>query len=343
VLRGLRMAGADVIHTTLAWSQVEREPGKFDFSPYSDIFERLANEGLLFIIAMDSSGRIGGVPNWLESRTTSDIFARDFYDEVTSELDVHDRLHLPWLYNFYDEALNFLRITIGRSVLAILPAITMELEIKFSQIGFRWRSFSKNAQTSFAEFLRLHGQTYEVLTPPLMLPVADFNNTLVSYVPKVQKNFASMMQFREEALVAYLIPLCQKIREQGFETIGYFPEVFTYMDAVYASGVVESATSLFDIACFDYNFYNGVTQVRDPWVMALLINFARHLGYQKIKVGLYVERYRDIATNKLDSSIFMSLRDTLEHVQEGQDLVGLEIGGIEVNDPDLRDPICHGI
>src|ERR1700730_13889792 len=66
VLRGLRMAGADVIHTTLAWSQVEREPGKFDFSPYSDIFERLANEGLLFIIAMDFSARIGGVPHWLE-------------------------------------------------------------------------------------------------------------------------------------------------------------------------------------------------------------------------------------------------------------------------------------
>src|SRR6202011_5019358 len=83
VLRGLRMAGADVIHTTIAWSQVEREPGKFDFSPYADIFERLANEGLLFIIAMDSSGRIIvpstrvitvaddtnlARPNWLESR-----------------------------------------------------------------------------------------------------------------------------------------------------------------------------------------------------------------------------------------------------------------------------------
>src|ERR1700722_15133532 len=93
VLRGIQLAGATVIHTTLAWSVSERTPGEFDFSAYARKLEQLAAEGLQFIVTLDSSSRyifpVGRIvsaqqpmagPDWLAGELSYDIFARDFYN-----------------------------------------------------------------------------------------------------------------------------------------------------------------------------------------------------------------------------------------------------------------------
>ncbi len=340
VLRGMRRSGATIIHTTLSWSVVEPQPGSFDFSAYLSAFKPLADEGFRFIVALDSSGRLitppGRViedetimarPAWLAGETSYEIFARDFYGNEAADLDVFDSAHLPFLQRFYDEALNFLQAKLGKRVFAVLPAITMELEIKFGQVNFCWRSYTDCARQRFAEFLGVPPDA-----PQPQLPVSDFNNSLSEHLPRHQPQFSAMMRFREIGLIDYLRPLCEKIHSFGFETIAYFGEFFSFFDAIYATGVVERASELFDIACFDYNYYNGTKQTRDPWIVPALVNFGRNLGYRKTQIGLYVERYRNFATNQFDTSILQTVRDTLEHIDDGADVIGLEIGGIEADD-----------
>lgn len=337
----LRESGATVLHTTLAWSLVEPEPGRFDFSCYETVFREIAQAGLRFIIALDSSGRLiippnrlvddphqlrPSLPGWIVGEISTDVLERDFYGNHGENLDVFDTAHLPLLNRFYTESLAFLKNTLGDRIYAILPAITFELEIKFGQTGFRWRSFSENAQRAFDQFLDAAGE------PRLPLPVSDFNNNLIESTPRYQRHFALMMAFRETGLVDYLRPLCRMIRDGGFATIGYFGQFFSFIDAVYATGVIERTQELFDIVCVDFNFYDGARLQPDAWVVPSLVDFARNLGYRTLQIGLYLERYRDLETNKLDTSIFQVVRQTLDHIADAPEIIGLELGGVELVD-----------
>jgi len=341
VLAALNDAGATIIHTTLAWSSAEPVAGEFDFSAFRANFERLRQEGFKFIIALDSSGRpvvppsrvvvAEGLktarPAWLAGVLSFDIFGADADGRAYAELDYNDASHLPYLYRFYEEALSFIRRSLGDAVFGLVTGINSELEVKYGQLGFRWRSYSPPAKAAFSDWLRAND-----LHPAAPMPLAEFNNELCASVPQIVPHFAEWMRFREDSIIAYIAPLTKLIRDAGFRTIGYFGQFFTFHDAIYAAGVVERCVDIFDIVSFDYNYFDGYKSARDPWIVPALVSFGRSLGYRAIKLGLYVERYRDFQTNQLDVSIMETLRETLERIDDGDDIVSIEIGGVEAND-----------
>jgi len=341
VLAALKDAGATIIHTTLAWSAAEPANGEFDFSAFRANYERLRSEGFKFIIALDSSGRpvvprsrvvvAEGLktarPPWLAGVLSFDIFGADADGRAYAELDYNDASHLPYLHRFYEQALGFIRETLGDAVFGLVTGINSELEIKYGQLRFRWRSYSPPAKAAFSDWLAAHG-----LDPAAPMPQAEFNNELTASVPQIVPHFAEWMRFREDSIIAYVTPLSRLIRDAGYRTIGYFGQFFTFHDAIYAAGVVERCVDIFDIVSFDYNYFDGYKTARDPWIVPALVSFGRSLGYRAIKLGLYVERYRDFQTNKLDVTILQTLRDTLERIDEGDDLVSIEIGGVEASD-----------
>jgi beta-galactosidase len=335
VIKSIKAAGADIIHTTLAWSQVEPSPGKWEFGAFQRAFQQLKDEGLRFIIALDSSCRLvtpksrifddrfptRARPDWLAGRLSLDILQTDFLGRRAPDLDPFDTAHLPYLKAFYDQSLTFIRDTLKDSVFAILPGINSELEIKYGQNGFRWRSWSDAAQSKFRS---LYGCD---------MPQIAFNNELGAYQARVIEHYRDLQNFREDALVAYLKPLCSRIREAGYKTIGYFGQTFTFMDAVYCCGIVEKCRELFDVAVADYNYYDGFKVNPNPWVIPAFVNFIRGLGYKECKLGLYVERYRNLATNDLDSARIMpTVAETLAFTESSPAVSSIEIGGIEPKD-----------
>jgi beta-galactosidase len=271
------------------------------------------------------------MPGWLSSTLSDDIFATDIDGNAYGELDYSDAAHKPRLLRFYDRTLAFIQEVLGDRVFGLVTGINSELEIKYGQTQYRWRSYSRQASLAFDEWLAANG------SEPGALPGVEFNNALSDFVPKIVPRFAEMMKFREEEIVRYITPLCDRIHAHGYKAIGYFGQFFTYHDAIYASGVVEACAEQFDIVSFDYNYYNGYEEVRNPWIVPAMVSFGRSAGYRQITLGLYVERFRNFQTNQLDVSILETLKDTLDCTDDGDDFVSIEIGGVETGDlPALR-------
>ena len=94
------LAARGINHATvyLTWSDVEAEPGRFDFSAYDPYFDQLIQAGMSLIVVLDMGGRSyfdaagqkhpdrSTLPLWLYHRAPERLMT-NFSGEVTSQPD----------------------------------------------------------------------------------------------------------------------------------------------------------------------------------------------------------------------------------------------------------------
>ena len=294
----LQQSGFNTITLPVAWSVVEPEPGNFDVSPYYDALDRIAASGLKMIIHLDASARevlvydgerlystgTTAVPLWLIQRYP-EATAMDFSGERAYNLDYADKEHLPELEKFYRTTLQALKARYGDQILAFVPGLVHELEIKYAQWGYRWQSYTPAAQQGFADWLQQAGKA------PAALPVIDYSNHIDNTQARVEPLFEDYMRYREHSLRDYVCRLTGWIREAGYPAGGYFGQSLTSHDGIYALGIIEEVVDCFDKVTVDYNYFDGWRAEMKPNVLPVLVNYARNLGYQQVLAGLYLEKY----------------------------------------------------
>lgn len=188
-------------------------------------------------------------------------------------------------------------------------------------MGYQWRDYKAGTQ---AEFRRQHNA---------LQPVINYNNDIGAGVPRAEPLLYAHKQFREERLREATCTYAQAIRSQGAQAMGYFAETFTSHDAIYATGIVEKLADCIDIAVIDYNFYDGYGLVPDADVLPTLANYMGSLGYRKIMVGAYGERWE--AANRTRELVPVIQRSVARSLSQAR-VVGYEIGGFAhqaQNDP----------
>ena len=335
LIDNLRAGGFNTAAFPVAWSIVEPENGRFDFNGYTNALDRLSAAGLVLIIVLDSSGRElidiqrgsllrRAIPDWLKE-LAPDSEAIDFMDIRGLNLDYNDTLHLAHLQDFYDQAVVFFMARYGSKIHAFVPGITHELEIKYSQYGYRWQSYTEAAQTAFGNWLQSQGK------PAAKLPIIDYPNSIASGRPRQQALFPDLMRFREARAAEYACQLAAWIRQAGGRSGAYFGQSFSSHDAIYAVGVIEHVVDCFDSITVDFNYFNGYGIDPNPWVPALLVDYAHQLGYSEVAAGLYLERYYESGAADALERAWPVLQQTLRNIgREG--VQNVEIGNLALAD-----------
>lgn len=328
----LQAAGFNTVAVPIAWGLVEPRDDEFDFSLYTRVLDQVTAAGLKLILVLDSSGRELihfeqgslqrlALPDWLLSRAEQ-AESYDFMGVRGLNLDYNDTRHLPYLTDFYQHALALIRERYADAIHSVVPGITHELEIKYSQYGYRWQSYTEAAQQAFAHWLQQQNK------PVTKLPVIDYPNNIGEGLPRYEPLFEDLMRFRETRLKAYVCRLTDWIRTAGFKAGAYFGQSLHSHDAIYALGIIEETVDCFDTVTVDFNYYDGFTLYPEPWVLPLLYNYAQHLGYEEVAAGLYVERFYEAEAMDTAWSI---LADTLRVLGQ-QGYHNVEIGNIEPAD-----------
>lgn len=348
----LKSAGVNTVTLPIAWSIIEPKPEQYEFARYSDILDRLTRQGFKLILILDSSRRklvsqdnqlTGEIaaPDWIFQRYP-DAVAIDFFGapgfgnqddqqnfEYPYDLDYQDLQHLDALERFYKNAIGFFQQRYGNNILAFVPGITHELEIKYGQHGYRWQSYSEKAQNGFSNLLQMQGK------PTKAMPVIDYSNNLANGRPTLEPQFPELMQYREKILKQYTCRLTDLIRQHDATAAGYFGQSLTSHDAIYALGIIEEVVDCFDKITVDYNYYSGWQVELNPYVIPLLVNYADNLGYPRVMAGLYLERLYE--AGNLNKQYLQAVTHTLELLRSTDSpivgpIVGVEIGNVLFQD-----------
>jgi hypothetical protein len=341
VVSALKETPVNTVTTSIAWSVVEPIPGKYSFEPYVKAFDRLTQEGYCLNVILDTSGRlllgnnrqpqtdVKAVPNWLAQQIHKMPFAKDFYGNNTaSMLSVADIAHLPYLQKFYEESLAFLARSYRDKVAFVAPGVSSELEIKYTQSGYRFEDYSPETQQLFRKFMTATGK------PEVDLPVIDYQSFFTGGAPKPHPYRDDLQEFRKDMLVRYYCARTATIRSSGFKAFGYFGGPFQLHDMIYGSGVIEKAPKCFDGIAIDHNFYDGHKIDTRPTYVSTIVNYATNLGFKEVIVGLYTERLGLAGMGA--SAVHDVLTAALKSVTPDRAIVGVEIGGFEITDPSAR-------
>jgi hypothetical protein len=339
----LKGTSFNTVATTIAWSVVEKRQGKIDLSMYYPQLDALTKAGYCIIALVDTSGRAmhsdvakilakdintiptSSRPDWIGSVAPM-ANSIDFFDQPAGPLDFEDKTSMLLVQNLYETILPRLRSRYGQSILAISPCVTGECEIKYSQTGFRWQSYGPQSQRAFRQWLKLSG------VQPASMPIMNYGNHLKDGNPRVQPLYPMLQEFRENSLRGYVCALTGIIRRSGMQSIGYFGQTFAFPDGIYATGTIEKTSSCFDIAAIDYNFYNGYGVELKSEIPAFLADYALSLGYGKVLIGLYMERFRDPHTSLIDPRGYAVLGASLNLIRPDQRIAGIEIGNLTGNE-----------
>lgn len=171
------------------------------------------------------------------------------------------------------------------------------------------------------------------------MPVMNFANKLSSENPRLQPQYPKLQMFREQTIRNYVCPLTQTIRANGLHSTAYFGQAFAFTDGIYATGVIERLPDCFDIAAVDDYFYNGYGEEHKPEIPSFLTDYALSLGYKKVIVGLYMERFRDPKSLKIAPKGYATLRESIKVIRPSKDIAGFEVGNLT---PDELESV-HGL
>ncbi|MFL9858103.1 hypothetical protein PQR72_20570 [Paraburkholderia madseniana] len=339
LVTGFKGTPINTIATTLAWSVVEPKRGRVDLSMYYAQLDALTRDGYCLILLVDTSGRVmrsevarmlvkdvntlplTTLPDWVGSLNSAPRSV-DFFGAPAGPLDFEDRLSRSAVEDLYRVVLPRLKARYGDSIYAIAPCVTTECEVKYSQTGFAWQSYSHHSQAAFRERLARKGIT------PADMPTMNYPNQLAGGAPRVQPLYPEMQSFREDSLRDYVCSLTSIIRRTSLKSIGYFGQTFAFPDGIYATGVIEKTRDCFDVAAIDYNFYNGYGVELKSEIPAFLTDYALSLGYRQVLVGLYMERFRDPKTSVVDPTAYKVLRESFARIRPDARIVGTEIGNL---------------
>ncbi|MBL8443803.1 MAG: hypothetical protein JNK52_07105 [Zoogloeaceae bacterium] len=339
LVEGFDGSGINTVATTIAWSVVEAQHGHVDPSPYFPALDALVERGYCLILLLDSAGRAmhsdiarkyvadlatipeSSRPGWLVEQV-AELQAIDFYGGVSRSLEFENRVARDYAKVFYRGVIPALVERYGSHIVGFATCVTSECEIKYSQNGFRWESYSPLAQAAFRAYQQSLGLT------PQNMPVMDFPNQLAGGLPREVEAYPVLQAFREDSLREHVCALSGVIGELGQRRIGYFGQPFAFPDGIYATGIIEKVVDCFDVAVIDYNFYNGYTVELRPEIPGFITDYALALGYAHVMVGMYAERFRDPASGTMDPRAYRVITDALGQVRPSSRILGAEVGNL---------------
>jgi len=335
----IKKSPLNTIATTIAWSVVQKTEEGIDISPYTSKLDALVKAGYCLILLIDTSGRVlrndlavkhvkdldtiprTSRPDWIDS-TIKNSLARDFFDGASQSLEFNNHQASDAVVSFYSKLIPILSKRYGKSIVAFSPCVTSECEVKYTQNGFRWESYSTHAKAAYKTYLRenklMNGD----------MPVMSYPNQLKNGNPKYEPMYPSLQAFREDSLAKFVCSLTDIIKKNGMRSVGYFGQPFSFVDGIYATGVIEKTPNCFDIAAIDYNFYNGYGVEFKPDIPNFIVKYAIALGYEKVLVGLYMERFRNNTTGQVSEQGYDLLKRSFENVVLTPDVAGVEVGNL---------------
>jgi len=333
----LQRRGINHATVYLNWCDVEVEPGVFNFSAFDAYFDKLTQGGLSLVMVLDMGGRPyfdatgklyrdrTTVPDWVYQQVPN-VQMKNFSGKETAQPDFMNPALRELANRFIGEAVKHMRARYPGKILGFAIGLQEEHEIKYGQTGYEWRDYADNAQVAFRQ---QHGGA--------ILPVINYTSDIALGLPKVEPLLYAQKQFREARLKEATCFYANTIRSQGGRAMGYFGELFTAHDAIYATSIAEQLADCLDIAVIDYNFFDGYDLSGDARVLPMLANYMASVGYKNIMVGAYAEVWERVKkTDQLLPVINRSLSDamTMRHV------IGYEIGGLQRQlTPDLAGTI----
>ena len=293
----------------IAWSIVESVESQYDFSAYENVLNAITNAGYNMIIVIDTGGRpilknnvivdTSTIPDWLFTKYPT-ACSQDFEGNKTNSLDYFAGDATEAIKKFYKETIDWVGNNYGDYVEGFAPGIMSEFEIKYPQTGFRWESYSEKAQNAYRAYLKEKYINVDNVNAMLgtdisdfseiTMPVVNYNNSIVSVNTEENGLYTELMEFRENQIVRFTKQFTDIIKNEGWESIGYFGQCMFPIDAIYCTGVILKCVDLFDIAVIDYNFYDGYKEVYDSDWPPFLTNMVANLGYKKVYTGIYFER-----------------------------------------------------
>lgn len=323
---GDRLVQSGFNHATLyvPWRDVEPTPGQFSFDKFDQQITYLQQHGIGVILLLDFGGRVyfddNGtltqstvVPTWFSLQSPTS-YMRDFSGHTTQQLSFTDPTARQYVARFVDKTVQHFGRTHRKAILGFAIGLQDEHEIKYGQSGYSWRDYSENAKRQFTARYQAE------------MPVLNYNNEIAQPSPRREPQLTNHRVFREAQLKDATCRIAQLIQKHQYAAIGYFGEVFTSHDAIYATGVVEDLANCLDIAIIDFNFYDGYSLVADAEKLPLMANYLAHSGYRKIMVGGYGERW---AQSGKTSALIPTLKRSIEKSLAQPEVIGYEVGGFQ--------------
>lgn len=309
----------------LNWSDIESRKGQYEFAQYHHHLDAIVNGGLSLLLVIDMGGRpykdetgqlvphMSTVPQWITT-AHPDMAMRNFSGDPSWQPDFTDASIRKYADPFIAQTVDHFSKRYPGKVLGYAIGLQEEHEIKYGQMGYQWRDYKESTQNAFVN-------KYNAKQP-----VINYNNNIAAGVPKAEPLLHAHKEFREARLQEATCAYANVIRSKGAEAIGYFAETFTSHDAIYATGIVEKLSKCIDIAVIDFNFYDGYALVPDSDVLPTLANYMGSLGYKKVMVGAYAERWE--AAKKTPELIPVIQRSVAQSLSQAH-VMGYEIGGFE--------------
>lgn len=338
-LKSLRRQNFNHLSFYVGWSEVEAKKGHFDFTEVDKSLKFIRSHGFKVILLLDAGGSrlidangvidapeepmssvdgksdVGknAVPDWIRSNPNQ--FAFDFSGNITRQLGFNSERVLNSAEKFFQTATKHFMTRFPGLVTGFGIGIQEEHEIKFGQTGYQWRDYSPEALAAFRK----------VMPNVARLPVINYNNQ-IGAAPKSEPLLISWVKFREDRIIDVTCRLSRAIKSNAGKTVGYFGEFFTSHDAIYAIGVVDRLAPCIDIAVADFNFSDGYGTVLDPWVIRLMVNHMRNVGYKRILAGVYAERILSPGADKKSDMEPLAASVALASSERKYD--GFELGGL---------------
>jgi hypothetical protein len=302
-LKTLRTQKFNHVTIYVGWSEIEAKEGHFDFSEIDKNLRLIRSHGFKVILVLDASGRYlfnskgtlnstgkpimgtdgkldagkNSIPDWIRSKAS--LFAFDFSGNRTNQISFYSEPAMAAVEKFFQASSRHFTTQFPGMVTGFGIGFQEEHEIKFGQTGYQWRDYGSEAQSAFQRAKPVIGS----------MPIINYNNQ-IDATPRREPGLTPWMEFREDRLVDVTCRMSRAIRSQSGRAVGYFGEFFTSHDAIYAMGAVDRLAPCLDIAVADFNFYDGYAPVPDPWVVRLMVNHMKNVGYKRILAGVYGER-----------------------------------------------------
>lgn len=304
----LQKLGINHATVYVEWFDVEKRESAPDFSIYHAQFDKLVHDGMSLSIVL-----VAAPPHWVSTKHP-DMFMQNFSGQSTRQPDFMHSGVRSLSARFMAQAVKHFSARYPKKVLGYAIGLQEEHEIKYGQTGYQWRNYSVTAQKAF---IQENGNR---------LPIINYNNEIAQGVPKSEPLLNAHKQFRESALKEATCFYAKVIRDQGGLVINYFGEIFTSHDAIYATGIAEQLIDCTDIAVIDYNFFDGYRLVPDIDVLPMLANYMASVGYRKILVGAYAERWEE---RKKTAELIPVIAQTLSKALQQSYVIGYEVGGLQ--------------